>query len=195
MTGPLSGIRIVDLTIAAVGPWSTMLLATLGADVVKIEPPQGDIARAIPPTQKGLATVWMHANLGKRSICLDLTRDNHRQAMLKLTQQADVLVENMRPGKVDRLGIGYNIASNLNPRLIYCSASGYGWQGPWKGIGGADAQMQAFSGWASVSGTNGSRGELLRYVAHADLTTSAYIASAVLLAAICPRMDRAGSKD
>ena len=182
MTGPLSGIRIVDLTIAAVGPWSTMLLATLGADVIKIEPPQGDIARAIPPTQKGLATVWMHANLGKRSICLDLTRDNHRQAMLKLTQQADVLVENMRPGKVDRLGIGYNIASNLNPRLIYCSASGYGWQGPWKGIGGADAQMQAFSGWASVSGTNGSRGELLRYVAHADLTTSAYIASAVLLA-------------
>ena len=133
MTGPLSGIRIVDLTIAAVGPWSTMLLATLSADVVKIEPPQGDIARAIPPTQKGLATVWMHANLGKRNICLDLTRDNHRQAMLKLTQQADVLVENMRPGKVDRLGIGYNIASNLNPRLIYCSASGYGWQGPWKG--------------------------------------------------------------
>ena len=181
-SGPLSGIRVVDLTIAAVGPWSTMLLATLGADVIKVEPPKGDIARAIPPPQKGLAVVWMHSNLGKRSICLDLYREDHRKAMLKLVEGADILVENMRPGTVDRLGIGYAVASRVNPRIIFCSASGYGWSGPWRDVGAADAGMQCFSGWTSVTGTKGGRGELLRYVAHADITTSSYIAASVLLA-------------
>ena len=181
-SGPLAGIRVVDLTIAAVGPWSTMLLATLGADVIKVEPPKGDIARSIPPPQKGLAVVWMHSNLGKRSICLDLYREDHRKAMLKLVEGADILVENMRPGTVDRLGIGYEVASRVNPRIIFCSASGYGWSGPWRDVGAADAGMQCFSGWTSVTGAKGGRGELLRYVAHADITTSSYIAASVLLA-------------
>ena len=159
-----------------------MLLATLGADVIKVEPPKGDIARAIPPPQKGLAVVWMHSNLGKRSICLDLYREDHRKAMLKLVEGADILVENMRPGTVDRLGIGYDVASRVNPRIIFCSASGYGWSGPWRDVGAADAGMQCFSGWTSVTGAKGGRGELLRYVAHADITTSSYIAASVLLA-------------
>ena len=182
MAGTLSGVRVIDVSIGAVGPWSTMLLAMLGADVIKIEPPRGDIMRAIPPTKGGISTSWMHCNLGKRSICLDLKRENHRDAALKLIQQADILVENMRPGTADRLVIGYKVASQLNPRLIYCSASAYGQKGPWRNVGGADLLMQAFGGSVSVSGTEGGRGELLRYVAHSDLTTSSYITGAVLLA-------------
>lgn len=180
--GPLTGIRVADFTIAAVGPWASMLLATLGADVVKVEPPLGDIARAVPPTQGGVATVWMACNLGKRSICLDLKRPNHLQAALKLIAKADVVIENMRPGTTTRLGIGYEQVSRLNERLVYCSASGYGQKGPWSDVGGSDALMQAFAGWVSLTGEHGGRGELLRYVAHADLTTSSYIVSAILLA-------------
>lgn len=179
--GPLAGIRVADFTIAAVGPWSTMLLATLGADVIKVEPPRGDIARAVPPDQGGLATVWIHCNLGKRSVCLDLKRPNHLEAALKLIKRADVLVENMRPGTARRLGISYEQVSPLNDRLIYCSASGYGQSGPMKEQGGSDGLSSAFAGWVSMTGERGGRGEFLRYVAHSDLMTAAYVTAAVLL--------------
>ncbi len=182
MDRPLAGIRILDLTHAAVGPWAAMLLGSLGADVIKIEHPEGDIIRLVPPNQRGLGVVYSHCNLNKRGLILDLKKPEHLEVVYKLVEKADIFMENMRPGTVERLGLGYEQVVRINPRLIYASAAAWGRTGPMSEMGGADPSVQAFCGWASITGAPGGKGELFRHFAHLDLTTSSFFVGAILQA-------------
>lgn len=130
MSRPLDGIRVLDLTMMIAGPYCGRLLADLGADVVKIEPPEGDFTRILAPVRDGCSSYFGHLNAGKRSLVLDLKTEAGREAAQALVAKADVLLENFRPGVVDRLGLGWATTSKLNPRLVQCSISGYGQSGP-----------------------------------------------------------------
>ncbi|GEO87067.1 MULTISPECIES: CaiB/BaiF CoA transferase family protein [Alphaproteobacteria] len=122
-------MRIIDFTLVMAGPFCTRLFADMGAEVIKVEPPTGDAMRARPPQQDGHSRYFGHLNCGKRSIALDLKARRDREIALKLIETADVVVENFRPGVMERLGLGYETLKSLNPRLIFCSISGYGQRG------------------------------------------------------------------
>src|SRR3982074_2754542 len=132
MPGPLTGVRVVDLTRALAGPYCTLLLGDMGADVIKIElPGSGDETRQWgPPFVAGESSYFMSVNRNKRSVTLDLKSPAGIAALHKLAQSADVLVENFRPGTMDRLGLSYEQAKQLNPSLVFCSVSGFGQTGP-----------------------------------------------------------------
>lgn len=122
-------MRVVDFTLVMAGPFCTRLFADMGAEVIKVEPPTGDTMRARPPQQDGYSRYFGHLNCGKRSVALDLKAPHDREIAVKLIETADVVVENFRPGVMDRLGLGYETLKELNPRLIFCSISGYGQSG------------------------------------------------------------------
>src|SRR5271167_4504504 len=135
----LEGIRVFDLTIAAVGPWATKLLGAMGADVIKVEAPGGDrLSHAVPPTIKGNSVLYISANHNKRMIELDLKQEADRAIALRIVEKSDVFVNNMRPGAVERLGLGYDVVAKVNPRIIYVLASAYGRSGPMATDGGVD---------------------------------------------------------
>jgi crotonobetainyl-CoA:carnitine CoA-transferase CaiB-like acyl-CoA transferase len=181
----LDGIRVFDLTIAAVGPWATKLLGALGADVIKVEAPGGDrLSHAVPPMIKGSSVLYISANHNKRMIELDLKKEADRAIALKIIEKSDVFVQNMRPGAVERLGLGYEVVAKVNPRMIYVAASAYGRTGPMAGEAGIDPTVQSFCGWCSITGPEHGRGELYRHLAHLDLTTATTITQAVLQALI-----------
>ena len=182
MPGVLDGIRVFDLSIAAVGPWAAKLLGELGADVIKVEAPAGELAHAIPPPIKGTAVLYISANFNKRNIVLDLKNEGDRAIALKLVEKSDVFIQNMRPGAVERLGLGYDVVSELNTRMVYVSASAYGRTGPMAKEAGIDPTVQAFGGWCSITGSPGSQGEMFRHLAHLDITTSTMIVESVLQA-------------
>jgi crotonobetainyl-CoA:carnitine CoA-transferase CaiB-like acyl-CoA transferase len=127
---PLRGLRVVDFTIVMSGPLCTRALADAGADVIKVEAPSGDMVRHRPPVRSGTSTYFASMNCGKRSIVLDLATPEGREVATRLAAQADVVVENFRPGVMKRLGLDYETLSAQNPRLIYCSISGFGQTGP-----------------------------------------------------------------
>jgi crotonobetainyl-CoA:carnitine CoA-transferase CaiB-like acyl-CoA transferase len=182
---PLEGIRVFDLTIAAVGPWATKLLGALGADVIKVEAPGGDrLSHAVPPLIKGNSVLYISANHNKRMIELDLKREADRAIALRIIEHRDVFVQNMRPGAVERLGLGYETVARVNPRMIYVAASAYGRSGPMAAEAGIDPTIQSFCGWCSITGPEGGRGEMFRHLAHLDLTTATTITQAVLQALI-----------
>jgi crotonobetainyl-CoA:carnitine CoA-transferase CaiB-like acyl-CoA transferase len=153
VTGPLRGVRILDLTTVVMGPAATQMLGDLGADVIKIETPGGDSMRWIGPWRTpGMGPLFLQANRNKRSVVLDLkTPDGKRRALL-LAQNADVLVSNVRPQGLSRLGLSYEDVKQANPSIIYCSAVGYGSAGPYSGQAVYDDLMQAASGIASLFG-------------------------------------------
>ena len=184
MTGALDGIKVLDFTHYGVGPWGASLLAQMGADVLKIEPPEGDhISRSPPPYKNGITTTYIACNLNKRICILDPRTERDRQVIYKLVETADVIVENRRPGYMERRGIDYNAVSKVNPRIVYCSSSGYGYRGPLKEQGSTDGYGSTISGFASVSGPVGGPMEGLKGGgAHIDFTTSVYIASGILAA-------------
>ena len=156
MPGSLDGVRVVDLTTQLAGPYCTMLLADMGADVIKVERPGGgDEKRKSPPFVGGEGAVFMMINRNKRSVVLDLKSDEGRRACYRLAVQSDVLVENYRPGVAGRLGLGYERLREANPRLVYCSISGFGQTGPMSERGGFDLMAQAMSGLMSVCGEVG----------------------------------------
>jgi crotonobetainyl-CoA:carnitine CoA-transferase CaiB-like acyl-CoA transferase len=128
--GPLDGIRVLDFTNMLSGPYCTRLLADLGAEVIKIEPPAGDHNRTRRPVRNGYSSFFGHLNCGKKSVVLDLKSASGRNAATGLAQKADVIVENWRPGVADRLGVGYHAVAKSNPEVIYCSISGFGQTGP-----------------------------------------------------------------
>jgi crotonobetainyl-CoA:carnitine CoA-transferase CaiB-like acyl-CoA transferase len=138
---PLAGIRVIDMTHAGAGPFCTMLLADMGAEVIKIEPPTGEQFRNLLD-----GAVLMSTARNKRDIALDLRTPEGRDIVLKLVSKADVFVENFVPGTMDRLGLGYEEMSRLNPKIIYCSISGFGQSGPLRQRGGYDVVAQAMSG-------------------------------------------------
>jgi CoA:oxalate CoA-transferase len=126
----LAGLRVVDFTIVMSGPMCTRMLADAGADVVKVEPPEGDVVRQRPPMRGGISTYYASMNCGKKSIVLDLQTDDGKRLARELVAKADVVVENFRPGVMKRLGLDYATLAKTNPRLIYASISGFGQTGP-----------------------------------------------------------------
>jgi len=129
-TSPLAGIRVLDFSIMLAGPYCARLLADVGADVIKIEPPEGDDMRLRTPLRDGNSTYFGQLNAGKRSLALDLKSAEAIKLVHQLVAETDVVVENFRPGVMDRLGLGYEALRQINPRLIFCSISGYGQTGP-----------------------------------------------------------------
>ena len=151
---PLDGIRVVDLTRALSGPLCAMLLGDLGADVIKVEEPGvGDDSRHWgPPFQQGESAYFLSCNRNKRGITLNLKREGAREALWRLIERADVLIQNFRPGLMEQLGFGYDAVRARNPRLIYCSISAYGQDGPEARRPGYDIIMQGTSGVTSITG-------------------------------------------
>jgi crotonobetainyl-CoA:carnitine CoA-transferase CaiB-like acyl-CoA transferase len=130
--GPLDGVRVLDFTRVLAGPHATRMLTDLGADVIKVEPPAGDLTRFANPRVNGLATYFVQQNVGKRNVSVDLGNPRGIDVALELAEHCDVLAENYRPGVMDRLGLGPTTVAARNPRLVYASISGYGATGPWK---------------------------------------------------------------
>jgi crotonobetainyl-CoA:carnitine CoA-transferase CaiB-like acyl-CoA transferase len=156
----LQGVRIVDLTQFEAGTSCTLMLAWLGADVIKVEPPSGDGTRWALPTQNGMGTNFMAMNVNKKDITLDLKSEEGRGHALTLASGADILVQNFRAGVMGRLKLGYEDLRAANPRLIYCSISGFGQTGPLAHKAGYDSTFQAMSGMMSYSGRpDGTPGE------------------------------------
>ena len=151
---PLFGMVVLDLSQILAGPVCGMMLADMGADVIKVEKPDGgdDNRRAGPPFIGGQGAGFMAANRNKRSLALNLRDESGRQVFERLLERADVVVENFRPGVMERLGIGYERLSKLKPSLIYCSISGHGGTGPYKDRGGFDLIAQGMSGLMSITG-------------------------------------------
>ncbi|MFM0304536.1 CoA transferase [Paraburkholderia sediminicola] len=150
---PLEGIRVIEVCNVAAGPYCGMLLADMGADVIKVENPDGgDTLRSWPPISDGYSENFASLNRNKRSITLDLKKPDGLQLLRDLAQSADALIENNRPGVMNRLGVGYEALSTLNPKLVYCSISAYGQSGPRSTEGGFDLTVQAMSGIMSITG-------------------------------------------
>ena len=151
--GPLQGIRVLDFTRVLAGPAASLALADLGAEVIKIEPPgTGDETRSFPPFRAGESHYFLSINRGKKSIVVDLKTAAGVALVKDLAAKCDVLIENYRPGVMDRLGLGYEPLSAINPRLIYCAISGFGMTGPLRDRPSFDIVMQALSGALSVNG-------------------------------------------
>ncbi len=149
MKKALQGLKVVDLTQHLAGPFCTMLLADMGAEVIKIEPPWGDATRSSPqyPEVQGQNTYFMFVNRNKKSLVLNLKSEKGIEILKKLVKKSDILVENFRPGVMDRLGVGYEVIKEVNPRLIYASISGFGHEGPYTKRPSFDIVAQAMSGW------------------------------------------------
>ena len=152
--GALSGIKVIDLSRVLGGPFATQLLADHGADVIKLEPPQGDEVRDWgPPFHEEDAAYYVGINRNKRSVGLDLGKEEGREVLLKLLEDADVLIENFKPGSMEAWGIGYDTLKERFPRLVYCKISGFGNEGPLGGFPGYDGIVGAMAGHYSVNGS------------------------------------------
>jgi crotonobetainyl-CoA:carnitine CoA-transferase CaiB-like acyl-CoA transferase len=181
MPGPLDGVRVIDLTTVISGPVCTMLLADQGADVIKIEPPGGDIARRTSSDGE-FSPMFISSNRGKRSIVLDLKQPPALDALRRLIASADVLVQNFRPGLMQRLGIDEPAMRKLNPRLVYVSISGVGDTGPYVKKRVYDPVIQSLSGFADVQADQRTgRPQMIRTIV-ADKTTAVHAAQAVCAA-------------
>lgn len=154
--GPLKGIRVLDFTRVLAGPSASLALADLGAEIIKIEPPgAGDETRTFPPFRDGESHYYLAVNRGKKSIVIDLKCEEGVALARDLAAKCDVVIENYRPGVMDRLGLGYDVLSAINPGLIYCAISGYGMTGPLRDRPSFDIVLQAMSGALSVNGEPG----------------------------------------
>lgn len=182
MALPLEGVRVLDFTRVMAGPFATMLLGDLGADVIKIEPPGGDDTRGWGPPWIGRDSAYfMSVNRNKRSIIIDLKKAESREIVEKLVKRSDVVVENFRPGVAEELGISYDKLSKINSRIIYCSISGFGQSGPYRDKPGYDLIALAMSGLMSITGEPG-RPPVKFGVPIADLTTALFAALSILSA-------------
>ncbi|MHB9061857.1 MAG: CaiB/BaiF CoA transferase family protein [Desulfobacteria bacterium] len=183
MSGPLEGVRILDLSRVLAGPFCTMILGDLGAEVIKVERPAGgdDTREWGPPFASGESAYYLCVNRNKKSVALDLKSPKGIAAVRALAARSDVVIENFRVGVADKLGLGYDALAEGNPGLVYCSVTGYGQTGPYRDLPGYDFIAQAMSGLMSVTGEPG--GEPMKLgVATVDLTTGMYAAVAILAA-------------
>ncbi|MDX1433055.1 MAG: CoA transferase, partial [Gammaproteobacteria bacterium] len=152
-TGPLAGVRVLDLTTILLGPLATQILGDMGADVIKVEAPGGDAIRDVGPAPSdGLGAVFIGTNRNKRSLALDLKQASAREALLRLARSADVFVHNMRPQAISRLGLGYDEVAAANPRIVYCGTYGFAEHGPYGHKPAFDDMIQAASGLAALQG-------------------------------------------
>jgi crotonobetainyl-CoA:carnitine CoA-transferase CaiB-like acyl-CoA transferase len=147
MSGPLSGIKVLDLTTVVMGPFATQILGDFGADVIKVESPEGDVIRnAWPFRNAGMGTIFLNTNRNKRSIVLDLKKEEARDACLALAKQADVLVYNIRPQAMARLGLSYEAIRSVNEKIIYVGCFGYSQRGPNAAKAAYDDMIQGAAG-------------------------------------------------
>ena len=172
MPGPLEGFRVVDLTTMVSGPLTSMILADQGADVVKVEVPQGgDHTRQVATRRNGFSASFLNNNRNKRSIALDLKTPEGLEAVKRLAQDADVFIQNFRPGVTDRLGVGYEVLREINPRLVYVSIAGFGFEGPFADKPVFDPLIQSLSGLTTVqAGSDAERPRLVRTILPDKLT-------------------------
>ena len=180
--GPLDGIRVLDLTSVVLGPLATQSLADLGADVIKIEGPEGDLMRANGVSRHpGMSSIYLALNRNKRSVVLDLKTEAGAAALRQLIAGADVFIHNMRVAAIERLGFGYDAVAAMNPRIVYCVATGFGQDGPHRDKPAFDDIIQAGCGLVSLGAAAGSRPEYVPSLI-ADKTTGLALANAVLAA-------------
>jgi formyl-CoA transferase len=179
MAGPLAGLRVLDCTHVIAGAWCSLILADLGADVVKIEPPAGETTRGQPGAK---FRAFDFVNRNKRAIALDLTTEKGASVVRKLAETADVFVENYRPGSLDRMGLGYQQIRQVKPDIVYASISGFGLDGPYRDRGGFDLIAQAMSGIMSFTGEQGSETPVAAGVPLSDLNAGVFAALGVLAA-------------
>ena len=187
-TGPLRGLKVIDLSHIMAGPACSMLLADMGADVIKVEKiPGGDDARRmVPPTIAGESAAYLIMNRNKRGIALNLKSEPGREALSRLLKDADVLIENYRLGTMEKMGFGYESLHALNPKLIYCSISGFGRTGPYADRGGFDLVAQGMSGLMSITG-EGKGGPPMKAGAPLTDITAGILACVGILAALHAR--------
>jgi len=181
-TGPLAGVRVLDLTAVVAGPLATQILGDYGADVIKVEPPEGDRMRVNGVTRnRGMSSIFLALNRNKRSLCIDLKSTAGLAVIERLLPTVDVLVHNMRPAAVERLGLGFDAAAALNPRLVYCAAPGFGRGGPDADKPAFDDVIQAACGLAALLGHASGKPDYIPSLV-ADKTAGLAVANAVLAA-------------
>ncbi|MCU1395716.1 MAG: putative CoA-transferase [Ilumatobacteraceae bacterium] len=186
-TGPLQGIRVLDLTRVLSGPHAARMLCDLGADVIKIEPPAGDLTRFSSPRVGGMASYFVQQNVGKRNVSIDTSRPEGVALVRDLVRHADVLIENFRPGVMDRMGLGHADLAAVNPRLVYASINGYGSTGPWRNRRAYASVIGAEAGFTKAQCDAHADGDgHVDYVndphSHADVYTGMEAASGILAA-------------
>ncbi len=179
---PLNGIRVLELTHILAGPYCTRLLSDAGAEVIKVEYESGDAYRHLEPFVQGKSVIFANVNRGKKSLGLNLKTEEGLQILLELAKKTDVLVENFRPGTTKKLGLDYESLNKLNPRIIYCSISGYGQTGPYATKPGYDLIAQAESGLMALTGDRNIPSIVGTYIV--DFTAASYASLAILMALI-----------
>ena len=183
MPGPLTGVRVIDLTSVVMGPYATQILGDMGADVIKVESPGGDVFRHITPFRNsGMSAAFLNLNRNKRSVALDLKREDERRVMIDLLAGADVFVTTVRPQAMRALGLDYESLRERNPRLIYCGAYGFSESGPYAGRPAFDDIIQAMCGMASLQGKNDPNGPRYVNAIFADKTVGCVVAYSVAMA-------------
>jgi crotonobetainyl-CoA:carnitine CoA-transferase CaiB-like acyl-CoA transferase len=184
----LDGIRVLDLSRLLPGPYLTMILADMGADVVKVEDPRlGDYMRAFPPGKAGMSGRFLAVNRGKRSLALDLKAPAGRDAFLRMAAQADVVVESFRPGVMDRLGVGYDALAAHNEKIVVCSISGYGATGPYVDRAGHDLNYIGIAGVLAMTAEARGRGPAMPGVQIADMAGGGLWGATAVLGALVAR--------
>src|SRR5258706_8134568 len=191
--GPLTGVRIIDLTTVVMGPYATQILGDMGAEVIKVEPPEGDVFRyAAPHRNPGMGAAFLNLNRNKRSIAMDLKRADEREKLIELVRGADVFVYNVRPQSMRKLGLDYETLSKVNPRIIYCGTYGFSEKGPYAGQPAFDDIIQAMSGIAALQGHNGGEGPEYMNTIIADKAAGLTAAYAIAMALYEPKRSGRG---
>ncbi|OUS31541.1 carnitine dehydratase [Gammaproteobacteria bacterium 45_16_T64] len=194
MAGPLTSLKVLDFSTLLPGPFGTMVLADMGAEVVRVESPtRPDMVRMLPPQDKGVSAAHAYLNRSKKSIALDLKKAEAVDAVKSLIKEFDIVVEQFRPGVMDRLGVGYEALKEVNPDIIYCSITGYGQTGPYKNRAGHDMNYLSIAG---VTGYNGrkSTGPAPMGVQVADVAGGSYHGVMGILAAVIHRQQGGGGQ-
>ena len=192
-SGPLHDVNVLDLGTAGVGPWAATLLGYLGARVIKLENPAGDRIRIQKPFINGVSTTYTVLNLNKKTSILDLKDQNLAEARDRLVGQADVAMDNVRPGLLERLALGYQRLKEINPNIVAVSSPAWGEEGPMRTLAGFDFQVQMFSGYASLNGRPGEVGQMARYP-HLDFNAACFLASSALLGLIARERTHKGQR-
>jgi len=183
MSGPLQGVRVLDLTAIAMGPWATQNLGDMGADVIKIEPPEGDVFRYVKPCRHdSMSPPYLNLNRNKRSVVLNLKTPEGKRRLLAIAAKSDVFVCNVRPQAMRRLGLDYEALRAANPTIIYVGCYGYSEQGPYAGRAAVDDNIQAASGLAWLQGYRGDQPPRYANSIVADKVAALYIVQAVAMA-------------
>jgi len=179
--GPLAGFRVFDLTLAMVGPWTSMLLGGMGAEIIHVEATDRDLNAGIHPTINGTSIGYLDVQMNKRQIVLDLKSPEDRQHAYDIIKTCDVFLMNMRPDVASRLGVDYETVSQINDQIVYCAVTGWGPDGPMREIPGADPQVRYIAGFHEATGLEGGDTEVYRHSTQIDETTGNYAAQSILM--------------